>query len=312
MTGGPPRRGGGTEAAPAPASGPAPGTLGAVVVNYRAADHVLGCVASLRADGVEDIVVVDNDSGDGCRAALERADPGARFVAMDANHGYGAAANRGVREIDAEVVLVCNPDLIVHPGLASALLEAMRKPGVGAAGPRIDRPDGSRYPSARAFPSMIDAAGHGFVGLVSDRNRFSRRYLRTDAEGPGPVDWISGACMAVRREAFEAVGGFDEAYFMFMEDVDLCWRLGRAGWRTVYEPAARVTHLEGVSREAAPYRMIVAHHRSLLRYAWRTTSGNDRWWLPVVAVGLVVRAALMCARRAMNPRRRSDNSPRLV
>jgi N-acetylglucosaminyl-diphospho-decaprenol L-rhamnosyltransferase len=205
--------------------------------------------------------------------------------------------------VAGEVVLVCNPDLVVHAGVVRSLAAAFTaSPSVGAAGPRIDRPDGTRYPSARAFPSIIDAAGHGFIGLVTTANPFSRRYLRPEAEEGGAVDWVSGACLAVRRSAFEQIGGFDESFFMFMEDVDLSWRLGRHGWGVVYVPAGRVTHVEGVSREAAPYRMIVAHHWSLLRYGMRTTTGVARLWLPVVAAGLAVRTALLCGRRALTGR----------
>src|SRR5690349_18142703 len=95
--------------------------LSAVIVNYRSASHVVSCAASLRADGVGEIVVVDNNSDDGCAAVLASADPDARFVAMDRNRGYGAAANRGVRETTGSAVLVCNPDLVVHPGAVAAL-----------------------------------------------------------------------------------------------------------------------------------------------------------------------------------------------
>ena len=172
-------------------------------------------------------------------------------------------------------------------------------PEAAAAGPRIDRPDGTRYPSARTFPNLVDAAGHGFVGLVSSRNRWSRRYLRTDVEQPGSTDWVSGAFMAVRREAWDQVQGFDEKFFMFMEDVDLCWRLHRAGWDVRYEPSARIMHLEGASRAAAPYRMILAHHRSLLRYGWRTANWRDRLAMPVVAAGLAVRTLILFGRTAV-------------
>jgi N-acetylglucosaminyl-diphospho-decaprenol L-rhamnosyltransferase len=276
--------------------------VSAVIVNYRSAEHTVACVASLRACGVEDVVVVDNASGDDCRERLAVADPACVFLAMERNRGYGAAANAGVVVAGAPVVLVCNPDLIFEPRAVAALGWAFDADvALGAVGPRIDRPDGTRYPSARSFPSIIDAAGHGFVGLVTTSNRFSRRYLRPDALDAGPVDWVSGACLAVRRSAFDAVGGFDEAFFMFMEDVDLCWRLGRAGWRVAYEPRARVTHIEGVSRQSAPYRMIVAHHLSLMRYGARTTTGWGRLWLPPVALGLIVRTAALCLRRAVQP-----------
>jgi N-acetylglucosaminyl-diphospho-decaprenol L-rhamnosyltransferase len=114
---------------------------------------------------------------------------------------------------------------------------------------------------------------------------------------------VSGAFFAVRRRAWDEVGGFDETYFMFMEDVDVCWRLRRAGWDVAYEPAGRVTHFEGASRVGAPYRMIVAHHRSLLRYGWRTGSRQDRVMLPVVAAGLAARTAILSARTAVQARR---------
>ena len=110
---------------------------------------------------------------------------------------------------------------------------------------------------------------------------------------------MSGACFLVRRSAFEQVGGFDEAYFMYLEDVDLCWRLGRAGWRVVYVPAAEVTHLQGVSTDRHPYRMIFEHHRSLLRFAARSSEGWRRALLPLVAVGIGARACLACLARVI-------------
>ena len=112
------------------------------------------------------------------------------------------------------------------------------------------------------------------------------------------MDWVSGACFVARREALDRLGGFDESYFMYSEDVDLCWRAWRAGWRVAYEPAAAVVHAQGASADQHPYRMIVAHHRSLLRFARRTTTGGRRALLPVVAAGLALRAALACAQRA--------------
>ncbi len=99
------------------------------------------------------------------------------------------------------------------------------------------------------------------------------------------MDWVSGACFLARRTAFEAVGGFDEAYFMYAEDVDLCWRLAGPGGRWLYVPAAEVTHLQGVSTDRHPYRMILEHHRSLLRFAGRSTTGWRRLLLPLVARG---------------------------
>jgi N-acetylglucosaminyl-diphospho-decaprenol L-rhamnosyltransferase len=282
----------------------------AVVVNYNARDHLLACVRSLRDDGAEEIVVVDNASTDGSVAALRAADPDVVVVEAGVNLGFGAAANRGVAVSTGDPVAVMNPDVVVVPGTLGALAGRLAASArLGAVGPRIENPDGSWYPSARSFPSLADALGHAFLHFVAPGNRFSRRYklLDWDHDSGRLVDWVSGTFVMVRREAFESVGGFDERYFMYVEDVDLCWRLRRAGWDVAYEPAGRVIHAIGASSELAPYRMIVAHHRSLLRFAATTASGPRRLLLPAVAVGLAVRAGLACAQRAL--RRRPPAAP---
>jgi GT2 family glycosyltransferase len=111
------------------------------------------------------------------------------------------------------------------------------------------------------------------------------------------VDWVAGTCMLLRRSDFDAVRGFDEGYFMYVEDVDLCWRLRQAGRRVGYEPAGRVVHTIGVSSERTPYRMIAEHHRSLLRFSEKTLRGPARALLPLVAAGLAVRTALAWLQR---------------
>ncbi|MGH9225877.1 MAG: glycosyltransferase family 2 protein [Acidimicrobiales bacterium] len=276
----------------------------AVIVNYNARDALVACLQSLRADGVQSIVVVDNDSQDGSAAAVAASDPDTAFVATGANLGYGTGANQGVARVDEPYVLITNPDVIVEPGTLEALVAALeRDPRLGAVGPRVEEPDGTLYPSARQFPDLTVAAGHAFFGYVAPRNRWTRAYrlLDWDHSTPGEVDWVSGSCFLVRRAAYEAVGGFDERYFMYAEDVDLCWRLWRAGWRIAYEPAGRVVHRGGVSTDQAPYRMIFEHHRSLWRFARTTAQGSprQRLALPVVAAGLGARTALSWGQRAM-------------
>ena len=276
--------------------------VGAVVVNYNTRDYLLQCLRSLRVDGVARVVVVDNASVDGSGEALRQSDPDAVLLPMTSNLGYGTAANRGVAAVDSDYVLILNPDAVVEPGTVKVLAAALdRDPGLAVVGPRMEEPDGSLYPSARCFPNLLDAAGHAFLGLVLPANRYTRRYrmLDWDHSAPGEVDWVSGACLLARRSAFRAVGGFDEAYFMYAEDVDLCWRLRRAGWRVGYEPGGRVMHSLGASSRQMPYRMILAHHRSLLRFASRSTTGPRRLLLPVVAAGLAVRTVLAWAHHAL-------------
>ncbi|HVE47522.1 MAG TPA: glycosyltransferase family 2 protein [Acidimicrobiales bacterium] len=279
--------------------------VSAVVVNYNAREHLLECVRSLRTEGVSDIVVVDNGSTDGSEEALRRVEPDTVWLPSGSNLGYGSGANRGAAKASGDLLLVCNADVVVEPGSVKALAGTMEADeGLAIVGPRIEDTAGEVYPSPRTFPDLGVALGHAFLGLVSPANRFTRRYRMLDWDhGPSSsVDWVSGACFLVRRTAWESLGGFDEAYFMYVEDVDLCWRAARAGWRVGFEPAARVLHVQGVSTDLAPYHMIVEHHRSLLRFSWRSTTGPRRALLPLVWVGLAARAALACAHRALQSR----------
>jgi N-acetylglucosaminyl-diphospho-decaprenol L-rhamnosyltransferase len=279
--------------------------VSAVVVNYNARDHLVDCVRSVRADGVDEIIVVDNASTDGSSEAVTRIDPDVVIVPTGGNLGFGSAANRGLAVARGDYVAVLNPDVVVESGTMKALAAALdADAGLGAVAPRVDNPDGTLYPSVRAFPSMADAIGHAFLGFVAPRNRFSRNYrlLDWDHSRAGDVDWASGTCLMLRADALGDEARFDESYFMYVEDVDLCWRLRDAGWRVGYEPAGRVVHTVGASSELAPYRMILAHHRSLLRFSARTASGRRRWLLPLVAAGLAVRTVLAWLQRASRGR----------
>jgi N-acetylglucosaminyl-diphospho-decaprenol L-rhamnosyltransferase len=291
-----------------PAGGPedivpaAAGRVAAVVVNFESGTALTECLRTLVAESPAEVVVVDNGSRDGSVARVPQDLPAVQVVVPGRNLGYGAAANRGAAASTAELILVCNSDLSIHPGALAALVGVLdQQPDVAVTGPLIRTPAGDRYPSARQFPSLIDAGGHALLGLFMPDNRFTRNYQRSDMaptdDTPQRVDWVSGSCFLVRRSAFEAVGGFDEAYFMYAEDVDLCWRLAGAGWGAGYVPAAEVLHVQGVSTDHYPFRMIVEHHRSLLRFAWRSTMGWRRLLLPLVTVGIGVRGILACFRR---------------
>ena len=280
--------------------------VAAVVVNFNSGDHLVDCLRSLRGEGVDTIVVVDNASADGSLDAGVRADPNVQVVRLPRNVGYGAGANRGVAATTSTYVLVLNPDTVVEPGLVKGLVGALeRDPQLGIVGPRLDNQDGTLYPSVREFPKLGDAIGHAFLVDVVPNNRFTRRYrmLDWDHREARRVDWVSGAGFLVRRAAFDSVDGFDEAYFMYLEEVDLCWRLARAGWFAGYEPTVGLMHVQGVSTARAPYRMVLAHHRSMLRFWWRSTPPSHRLLAPVVGLGVAVRAAAELARRALEARR---------
>jgi N-acetylglucosaminyl-diphospho-decaprenol L-rhamnosyltransferase len=278
-------------------------TTAAVVVNYNAGGYLAACLQGLRTAGATPRVVVDNSSVDDSQALARAADPEHRWIDTGRNLGYGRAANLGVAATQTPYVLVCNADVEVTPGTLEALSSRLdAEPDLGLVAPQILNTDGSIYPSARVFPNLVDAIGHGLIGLVAPDNRFTRKYrmLDWDHNNPARVDWVSGACFLARRRAWDSVGGFDPAFFMYSEDVDLCWRMGEAGWGVGYEPAASVTHVQGVSASQHPYRMLVAHHRSLWRFACRTTSGSRRLALPIVAVGLVARLGVACAQHRLD------------
>ena len=175
-------------------------------------------------------------------------------------------------------------------------------PSWAVVGPRILDADGSVYPSVRRFPSMTDAAGHALLALFKPDNRFSRRYRdrrrRRRPAGPGRLGvgrLLPGAAPRPSRSWAASTS----RYFMFAEEMDLCWRAHRAGWGVGFEPAAVVTHVEGVSRRRHPYRMLLAHHRSALRFANRTTQGWRRLALPLAALVLGVRLVMAMADEAL-------------
>ena len=272
-------------------------TTGCVIVDFSAGSHLVGAVDSVLASGVVDVVVVDN-AGDGSSArALGELAQRVHLVEPGRNLGFGAGANRGVAALgDVELVVVANPDVVVHHGAVDVLAAALEAhPSWAIAGPTILNETGVRYPSMRQFPTVLDAVGHASLGRVWPTNPFTRRYRETGPGSDGTTDWVSGSCLIVRRSLFEELGGFDERYFMFAEDMDLCWRAKRAGHQVGTAPDAVVTHVEGVSRRVAPYRMQVAHHRSALRFAVRTTRGPARLLLPLAVVVLGARLAVVLA-----------------
>ncbi|MCI4676826.1 glycosyltransferase family 2 protein [Candidatus Mycolicibacterium alkanivorans] len=255
--------------------------LTVVTVTYSPGSHLDRFLSSLTVatDRPLTVVLADNGSVDGApEEALERY-PGTRLLRTGGNMGYGSAVNRAVAMVpaDDEFVIVVNPDVVWSPGSIDALLEAAERwPRAGTLGPLIRDPDGSVYPSARHLPSLVRGGMHAVVGFAWKRNPWTKAYRQEYLEpSERPVGWLSGSCLLVRRAAFDQVGGFDERYFMYMEDVDLGDRLGRAGWLNVYVPSAEILHDKGHSTGRDPARNLRAHHDSTYIYL------SDRhfgWW----------------------------------
>ena len=213
------------------------GPIGAVVVDHDAGPLLDGCVRSLLADGAAPVVVVENGAAGSAGAALAdlpagRPAPPVRIVRPGRNVGFGAGVNRGLAALAGESpppewILVCNPDLVVHLGALAALRQVLESEPPGrSSGPASSTEAGAVYPSVRNFPSFTDAAGHALLALFNPENPFTRRYNPGTPEGDvvTAAGWVSGSCFLARRSALEELGGFDEAYFMYAEDMDLCWR----------------------------------------------------------------------------------------
>jgi GT2 family glycosyltransferase len=283
--------------------------LAVVTVSYNSSDVLPACLASLEraAEGLGlDLVVVDNASADGTPEAIAPRFPHARILRNPTNTGYARAVNRGLAATTAPFVLVINPDCEVRPGALRALVAWLEAhPRAAIAAPKILNPDGSLEYSARAFPDHLTFLFNRYSLLtrVFPNNPFSRRYLLTDWDHATPrdVDWVSGACLLVRREAVARVGGMDEAFFMFNEDVDWCRRMKLAGFAVCYVPDAVVVHHIGASRRRVAPRVIVERHRGMIHYFHKHHPSNPV--LRVLADGLILaRAGVMIAANALRLR----------
>lgn len=244
--------------------GPVPG-VAVIVVNWNTRELLADCLASI-ADTTTgsdvETVVIDNASTDDSAAMVRARFPSARLVANDTNVGFARANNQGCAVSNAPFVLMLNSDARLCPGALQNLLVRMAAaPRAGLVGAELRNPDGTFQYSYAPFPTL----GQELLTLSG----LGRRLFGPWYPGRGPragdsarvVDWVGGACMLVRRAAFDSVAGFDEGYELYGEELDLCYRLRRAGWEVWYEPAAHVVHHGGASthqlstvREAQLYR----------------------------------------------------------
>jgi GT2 family glycosyltransferase len=237
-----------------------------VVVTYNSAKWVRGCVEPLVADPSIHVVVVDNASADDSVAAVSRLP--VDTIPLDANLGFGAGCNVGWRTGDAPYVLFLNPDAHVEPDDVERLADTLERTGAGAVAPRIVDMRGELEWSLRRFPTVRSIYAqalfaHRFfpnAGWTDEVIRDRERY-----ESEGPCEWASGACLLVRRDLLEELGGFDEGFFMYREDVDLCRRIWDHDLPVIYTPSVTCAHAGGAS--APRWRMLRILTRSRIRYA---------------------------------------------
>jgi N-acetylglucosaminyl-diphospho-decaprenol L-rhamnosyltransferase len=244
--------------------------LAIVIVSYNTREDLAAALGSLLGappSAPHEIVVIDNGSSDGS-ADMARGLGGVRVIEAGRNLGFGAANNAGIRASEGDLVLLLNSDTLVPAGAIDRLAaELAADPGVAAVGPRlVDAAGRPELSFGRMIGPFAELAQKAMGRLYASRRRWARRWVERRMSAPRDVDWVSAACLLVRRQAAVGAGLFDERYFMYAEDVDFCAALRALGWRVRYAPSAEVVHLRGRSRATRPDATARAYRRSQVAF----------------------------------------------
>jgi N-acetylglucosaminyl-diphospho-decaprenol L-rhamnosyltransferase len=246
--------------------------LSIVIVSFNARADLQACLLSLKKGPpsmVHEIIVVDNESADGSAEAAERI-PGVRVMRMGRNAGFAAANNAGIREGRGDLVLLLNSDTLVPPGALDRLAGRLAvTAGAAIAGPRL-----------------VDAEGRpelSFGRMISPLNELRQKrrtpeWIQAETAREQLVDWVSGACLLVRRADAEAAGLLDERFFLYTEDVDFCHAVRALGRTVLFTPAAEITHLRGRSRASQAAASHAAYRRSHLEFYKK----HHPWFVPLL------------------------------
>jgi N-acetylglucosaminyl-diphospho-decaprenol L-rhamnosyltransferase len=253
-----------------------------IIVNWNAAAVLPACLASLPAalgELTSEIWVVDNASTDGSPAMVEAQFPQVSLLANNVNSGFAAANNQAASQASGRYLLLLNPDTISPPGAFEKLVRfADLRPDVGCAGPRLAHSDGRYQRSAwYGFPGLGMALMDAFYLWKIPRLPLARQIeLDPDKRGePVSVDHLLGACLLIRRETWQQVGGLDEAFFLFLEETDWCYRARHAGWQIVYQPAITITHLGEHSVNQNPVRNLPQFYGSYCQFYRKHTPASQ-------------------------------------
>ena len=283
-----------------------PTLLDVIIVNYNSTDRLLTCLSSIYQSLQEvsaKILVVDNASSDGIER-IRAMFSGVYLIENTVNLGFAKAVNQGIGKGSSPYIVLLNPDTLLSEDFFKVAVECMEKhPDVGIMGPKILDHDGSVQGSARSFPTPLTGI-FGRTSLLTrlfPSNPFSRKNILTlDSDGKTvrQVDWVSGACMIVRRKAIEAVGLMDDRFFMYFEDADWCHRMWDAGWSVIYYPGVTLTHLVGTSSKKRFVRSALEFHRSAFNFYKKHNSRLAFFFmLPLLVGGLTLRFLLILMKK---------------
>lgn len=266
--------------------------LSIVIVTYNSRAHVDECLASLaRHAGVDhDVLVVDNASADATAAFVRERWPGVRVIDADGNVGFAKANNIGIRQTSGELVLLLNPDTMVREGAVRALVGALdARANVAIAGARlVDETGRAELSFGSMISPFVELRRKMLVAAHDRRLPLVGRYIDRQTRRARDVDWVSGACLLVRRADAEAVGLMDERYFMYTEDVDFCAAVRARGRKVVFTPDAEVVHLRGRSRASERSATERAYRRSQLAFYEK----HHPAWVPFLRAYLKIRRRL--------------------
>ena len=242
--------------------------LSVIIVSYNSAHFLRGCLQSL-LDNLRnissEIFVVDNNSKDNSLALVRTSFPSVCLIANNKNIGFGAACNQALREAQGEYILMMNPDVHVHPATLSMMISYLQNhKKIGILAPQLRFRDGTLQYSCRRYPVFL---AH-FIKIIYSKSKIVSYYLMVDRDHNiiQEIDWSLGAFLLVRKRVFEQIGIFDERFFLYFEDVDLCRRAKQAGWRVVYYPKAVATHLYQQSSHRLFSKPFFHHLMSMYKY----------------------------------------------
>lgn len=252
-----------------------PKDLVIIIVSYNSRRYLKDCLDSINENPLNaryEIIVVDNGSTDGSIGFLKDNYPDIKLILNNKNIGFAAANNLAIKSSDSSYILLLNSDCKVYKDSIDKLLDFMEKnKTAGIIGPKIINSDGSVQHSCRKFPSIINAAFHTILTDIFPDNPFSRKYKLADIQRDKPVkvDWVSGSCIMIRRGALKDTGLLDERYFMYVEDLDLCYRMWQKNWGVFYFPCAKILHYIGGSSSNKRLVSCIRMQKSVFYFFWK-------------------------------------------
>ena len=274
-----------------------------ILISWNTSKELKSCLYSVR-DAINDavqVIVVDNASGDDTVEMIHSEFPWVHLIANKTNYGFGKGCNIGLRESLGRYIFFLNPDSAIEKESLKSIVEfGDSHPEAGILGIKVMNPNGTLQYSCRHFPTV--AAGlfrNSILGKFFPKNPYTRDYLMVDwnHNQPQEVDWVSGCALVIRKETIEELGGFDERFFMYCEDVDLAYRAKQKNWKVMYFPGAVSIHSRSKSSDKSPNHMIFEFHKSMYRFFKKHYAPNSSIIIRLlVPLGLIARTGFFIIR----------------